>query len=425
MTQGNSLNNYTISEAKDELFRILESYSAKGPDGSYLIPEVYRMPVYLVSPPGLGKTQIAEQVAGECGIGFVSYSLVHHTRNSLLGLPVIIDKEDRGKSTEYTVSEIIAAVWEQVKSGCSEGILFLDEFPCMSDTVAPAMLSFLQQKTLGKYKLPEGWVIVLAGNPPEYNRSVRRFDTAVIDRLRIIRIDYDTAAWLEYSEKSGIHPHIFEYISLHKDHLSYVDGDHREEAVTPRSWTSLSENLKIYEDLGLDADHKMIQQFIKAPEIAASFWKYYLSARETLSFDEMEAIYTYGRQWHKYREMIEDRSRRARYQNYKLAEKLCDYTIERVQEEIGEPRSRGKNGKTSDCSPAKGTKTAESIGNIFDFLTDLGEGESRKPDKTYAVMLKDRISSNKDVLTFISRNKVPAYNKLVLESFNVMTAAAL
>ena len=83
------------------------------------------------------------------------------------------------------MSEIIAAVYEVVEdTGICEGILFLDEINCVSETLAPAMLQFLQYKTFGQHKVPEGWIIVTAGNPPEYNHSVREFDIASWDRVK-------------------------------------------------------------------------------------------------------------------------------------------------------------------------------------------------------------------------------------------------
>ena len=65
------------------------------------------------------------------------------------------------------MSEIIASVYEQIeKTGIKEGILFIDEINCVSETLAPPMLQFLQCKTFGNQVVPKGWVIVAAGNPP-------------------------------------------------------------------------------------------------------------------------------------------------------------------------------------------------------------------------------------------------------------------
>ena len=75
------------------------------------------------------------------------------------------------------MSEIIASVFETIAAtGSKEGILFLDEINCVSEKLAPAMLQFLQYKVFGQYKVPDGGIVVIAGNPPEYNNSVREFD---------------------------------------------------------------------------------------------------------------------------------------------------------------------------------------------------------------------------------------------------------
>ena len=75
------------------------------------------------------------------------------------------------------MSEIVASIYDRMReTGLTEGILFIDEINCVSETLAPAMLQFLQCKTFGNHEIPKGWVIVAAGNPPEYNKSVRDFD---------------------------------------------------------------------------------------------------------------------------------------------------------------------------------------------------------------------------------------------------------
>ena len=100
-----------------------------------------------------------------------------------------------------------------------EGILFIDEINCVSETLAPAMLQFLQNKTFGTHKVPQGWIIVAAGNPPAYNKSVREFDIVTLDRVRKISIQADTDVWLEYAGEKGIHGAILSYLSLKKENF--------------------------------------------------------------------------------------------------------------------------------------------------------------------------------------------------------------
>ena len=46
-----------------------------------------------------------------------------------------------------------------------EGILFIDEINCVSETLAPTMLQLLQNKQFGNHRIPDGWILVAAGNP--------------------------------------------------------------------------------------------------------------------------------------------------------------------------------------------------------------------------------------------------------------------
>ena len=100
------------------------------------------------------------------------------------------------------------------ETGLKEGILFIDEINCVSETLAPTMLQFLQCKTFGSHKVPEGWIIVAAGNPPEYNKSVREFDVVTLDRIKKIIIEPDLDVWKEYAYAQNIHPAIMSYLNI-------------------------------------------------------------------------------------------------------------------------------------------------------------------------------------------------------------------
>ena len=107
-----------IKQAKEEIKHTVRAYLAKEEMGEYTIPAIRQRPILLIGPPGIGKTQIMEQIARECNIGLVSYTITHHTRQSAVGLPYIKEKEFQGKTysvTEYTMSEIIASVYEKIE----------------------------------------------------------------------------------------------------------------------------------------------------------------------------------------------------------------------------------------------------------------------------------------------------------------------
>lgn len=268
-----------IKRAKQEIRDSIEAYLAKDEFGEYRIPAIRQRPILLMGPPGIGKTQVMEQIARECGIALVSYTITHHTRQSAVGLPFIVKKnygEEEFSVTEYTMSEIISSVYDKMeKTGLREGILFIDEINCVSETLAPMMLQFLQGKTFGNQKVPEGWVIVTAGNPPEYNKSVREFDVVTLDRIKKIDVEADFDVWKEYAYQQGIHPAVISYLELRRKNFyrveNTVDG---KIFATARGWEDLSRLIQVYEILGKTVDREVVSQYIQHRMIAKDFASY-------------------------------------------------------------------------------------------------------------------------------------------------------
>ena len=269
-----------IQEAKQEIIHTLRAYLAKDALGNYCFPAVRQRPIILMGPPGIGKTAIMEQAAQECGVGLVAYTITHHTRQSAIGLPHITRKSYGGVEmsvTEYTMSEIIAAVYETMqRTGNREGILFLDEINCVSETLAPTMLQFLQNKTFGSHKLPEGWVIAAAGNPAEYNKSAREFDIVTLDRVRQIHVEADLAVWLDYARAKQLHGAVISYLTIKADQFYLVQRKEDELSyVTARGWEDLSAILKGYEALGVPVTEALTEQYLHHTATARSFTAYY------------------------------------------------------------------------------------------------------------------------------------------------------
>lgn len=274
-----------IQQAKQEIVRTLRAYSRRREDGSFVISVDKQRPLLLIGPPGIGKTAIMRQIARETGCGLVAYTMTHHTRQSAIGLPFISKREYGGREyaiTEYTMSEIVASIYDYMAAtGKTGGILFLDEINCVSETLAPVMLQLLQNKTFGNHPLPEGWVIVAAGNPPEYNKSVRELDMATLDRVKNMEISADLAVWQRYALEQDIHPAIRTYLTVYPEHFYQIsDTDRGQLFVTARGWEDLSCILEAYEEAGETVDAEFFLQYLQHDEIARSFAMYYSLYRE-------------------------------------------------------------------------------------------------------------------------------------------------
>ena len=269
-----------IKQAKEEIKHTVQAYLSKDAFGEYKIPAVRQRPVLLIGPPGIGKTQIMEQIARECEIGLVAYTITHHTRQSAVGLPFIKEEQYDGKTysvTEYTMSEIIASVYRKIEEGGrKEGILFIDEINCVSETLAPTMLQFLQCKTFGNQAVPEGWIIAAAGNPPEYNKSVRDFDMVTLDRVRCMNIEADLGVWKEYAREKRLNSAILSYLELRPKNFYRVEADvDGLQFVTARGWEDLSNLMDVYEELGIPVDEEIIHEFLRHEDVAEDVSAYF------------------------------------------------------------------------------------------------------------------------------------------------------
>ena len=286
-----------IKQAKEYIKDSVKLYLKKDDEGEYRIPVVRQRPIFLLGAPGIGKTAVMEQIAQELGIALVSYSMTHHTRQSALGLPFIAHKEYEGLSydvSEYTMSEIIASIYDVMQaSGMKEGILFLDEINCVSETLAPSMLQFLQYKVFGRHRVPDGWVIVTAGNPPEYNKSVREFDIVTLDRMKILEVEADYTVWKEYAKDRNLHTAILNYLDLKKEVFYLVETTVRgKNYITARGWEDLSTMIQLYEEEGMKVEESLVEQYLRNPRVVKEFTAYYDLYQKYKKDYQIEDIFT-------------------------------------------------------------------------------------------------------------------------------------
>ena len=142
-----------IKRAKEEIEHTVKAYLAKDASGRIRHPG-HPAASHFCSwgLRALARRKVMEQVARECGVALVAYTITHHTRQSAVGLPFIRQRNYGGKDvsvTEYTMSEIIASIYAKMEAtGLSEGILFIDEINCVSETLAPTMLQIFAMQDL-------------------------------------------------------------------------------------------------------------------------------------------------------------------------------------------------------------------------------------------------------------------------------------
>ena len=66
-----------IAQAKQQIKSAMTAYFSKDEFGGYRIPIEKQRPVFMIGPPGIGKTAIMEQIAAELGVGLVPFPWPH------------------------------------------------------------------------------------------------------------------------------------------------------------------------------------------------------------------------------------------------------------------------------------------------------------------------------------------------------------
>lgn len=385
---------YTIKGAKQAIKNGVSAYLMKDNSNNYIMNEVNCLPFYLEGAPGIGKTEIVKQIADEMGLGYVSFSLVHHTRNSLLGLPVIKDLEDGSKYTSYTMSEIIAKVLESVSEGHDEGILLLDEFPCMSESVMPAMLAFLQTKNIGTHSLPRGWVLVLCGNPIQYNKATRSFDAAVTDRIRKIEVEYSIDDFMSYAKEKNFSEHITSYLTLKPDHMYRFSKEKgKEELVTCRGWENLSHALNLYEKLNQPIDSVFVREFLKSEEVAGGFADFYRQNTCGLTEEDRKSILA-----GKYDKELINRINKF---NFDKRWTVLEYLMNEIK--VRADKTTKKNVTT----------LVKELTNVFRFIACIDR------DETLSERLYVEVNNNPKLLLAVSEVKCEPYVQLCQKNFGI------
>ena len=138
-------------------------------------------------------------------------------------------------------------------------------------------------------------MLVLAGNPSEYNVSARALDAVTADRLRMLWLQPDYNAWRAYMVSRGVHPVVLSYLDDHRRQFYVFEkGKDGEALVTARGWEELSALLLAYEALGYPCTLAQMQQYLHAQEAAAGFAAFYDLFRRYAAQLPLEEILTGG-----------------------------------------------------------------------------------------------------------------------------------
>lgn len=214
-------------------------------------PETAKLSIMAWGAPGIGKTETVERFAVERARAqfpnmphaelkkkfFRDIRLNSLEPLDLRGLP-FLDRENR-QSVFFQPSFL--------PSEPGPGVIFLDEITTADRRMQAPSYGLLNERRIGEYQVPEGWMIVAAGNGVEHGAIAYEMGTALADRLVHYTVETNPTAWLEYGQRSNrVNEVVLSYIKTKPNHLEMCQervksGDLI--APSPRGWVRVSKIL--------------------------------------------------------------------------------------------------------------------------------------------------------------------------------------
>lgn len=196
--------------------------------------------ILLLSPPGVGKSDVVRQAAAESGLPCKSLLGTQIAPEDVSGVPRII-----GERSVFCPPRVLLP--EQPEKFC----LFLDELPACSPDVQKAFYSLLLERRIGEYPLPAGTWVVAAGNRAEDRALVRTISSALINRVLILHIRIDVDEWLVWARANNVRGQVIEFIDQNHESLLRPIPKDAAPFSTPRAWASLSRALDLADQGGI------------------------------------------------------------------------------------------------------------------------------------------------------------------------------
>ena len=201
-----------------------------------------RQPAFIWGAPGIGKSSVVGQLAGSLGLALRDIRALLLDPVDLRGLPYVgSDGRSRWATPEFLPID-------------GSGILFLDELNAAPGMVQAAFYQLVLDRRLGEYTLPDGWIILAAGNRESDRAHTTRMPTPLRNRFVHLDFEVDAQEWSEWAIGAGIRPEVIAFIRFRPQLLSVFDRD-ANAFPSPRSWEFVSRILDSSPDASVE--HEM------------------------------------------------------------------------------------------------------------------------------------------------------------------------
>lgn len=210
-----------------------------------------KIPLFIWGATGIGKSTVVKKVSqgiakkkglefSECDIedgrfGFVDVRVSQLDASDLRGLPKL-----DGDRTRWLIPSWLPS------NPKGSGIIFFDELNLAPPMIQASCYQLILDRKLGDYRLPDGWVVIAAGNRLEDRANIFEMASPLANRFIHIELSVPSSNdWMDWALKNDIDSKIISFLQFKPSMLFKFDNNSKEKAFpTPRSWEYVSKLIK-------------------------------------------------------------------------------------------------------------------------------------------------------------------------------------
>ena len=215
----------------------------------WLIKKAYekKLPLFIHGTFGIGKSSVVREVCKEMGLDFIDVRISQLEPSDIRGLPNVKVSMVDGKEVKQT--EWLAPNFLP-RDRNTKAIIIFDELNLAPPSVQAQAYELILDRRCGEYRLPDGVIILGAGNTMEDRANIFEMATPLLNRFTHTELTIPTIEeWNEWAFTNKIDGRIIAYLSFQPNKLFGYNSKNKDKSInTPRTWEFTSKLIEGVED---------------------------------------------------------------------------------------------------------------------------------------------------------------------------------
>ena len=196
--------------------------------------------MFLKGKSGIGKSQtiqqasdlLAQHIPNWCGVIDLRLSQMEPT--DLRGIPV-----ERNDKTHWLAPSFLP-------EPDTAGFILFDEITSAPPSIQAAAYQYILDRCMGEHKIPDGWMILAAGNLTSDRGVTFQMAAPLLNRMCEVEVVTVLDDWINHAIPAGVKPEVVSFLKDRPEYLHKFEGKGAIEPFpTPRSWFAVSDTMDL------------------------------------------------------------------------------------------------------------------------------------------------------------------------------------